>query len=178
MAFDTTSWSTVLRARDGDSAVARAALEKLCTNYWPPLYIFLRGKGYAPELASEYTPSFFAHLLEKDCLSYVDRERGKFRTFLLVSLNRFLASEYAKQSAKKRNSGIPSISIDLLQAEERYGLEPSDPKTPETMYERQWALTVMRNALENLRREYEQAGNLARFNALKPYITVERKDGT
>lgn len=172
MAFATTQWSIILKARGVDSGEARSALEELCATYWPPLYTFLRRKGYSAEDARDLTQEFFTLMLERHFLARVDPEGGKFRTFLLTCLTRFLANEYEKRTAAKRNKGRPTISIDVASAEAMYGSELRHVVTPEKAFERQWALAIMRNAAEALRKEYEAAGNTGRYEALKAYITT------
>src|SRR5215831_15971781 len=123
--FVTTHWSVVLSARAKDESRSAAALETLCRTYWYPLYAFLRRQGRAPHDAQDLTQGFFARLLEKDYLQAAAREKGKFRSFLLVALKRFLANEWERQHAQKRGGFAPIISINQEEAESRFAAEPS-----------------------------------------------------
>src|SRR5277367_3907553 len=129
--FATTHWSVVQRAGDSQSPDSAAALEKLCSAYWYPLYAFVRGSGHGPEEARDLTQEFFARLLEKKWLADVDPQRGRFRTFLLVAMKRFLTNEWHRSQASKRGGGCECIAMDGLEAEERYRLEPRNNATPE-----------------------------------------------
>src|SRR5262245_50591125 len=124
--FHTTHWSVVLAARNGDSPAADAALEKLCRTYWYPLYAFARRQGHGPEEAQDLTQEFFAQLLEKEHLKHLTHREGKFRSFLLKLLQHFLSNERHKVRAQKRGSGRELLSLDGLDAERRYQLEPPD----------------------------------------------------
>src|ERR1035438_5489491 len=156
--FTTTHWSLVLNARDPSSPLATEALEKLCRTYWYPLYVYVRRQGEDDETAKDLTQGFFARLLEKNYLAQVQREKGKFRSFLLASLKHFLADERDKARAQKRGGGQPIISLDDTTAEDRYRLEPVDAMDAEKLYERRWALTVLEQARQRLKAEYDQAG--------------------
>src|SRR5215469_15654812 len=161
--FNTTHWSVVVRAGDSRSPEADSAMERLCRTYWYPLYVFVRRKGHSHEDASDLTQAFFARFLEKRCLKSVDASLGKFRTFLLSSMSHFLANEWDKSQAQKRGGGERVISFDDPTAEERYRLEPVEQTTPETLYERRWAETVMGVVLDRLAVEMEPK----RFEMLK-----------
>src|SRR5215470_5659214 len=141
--FATTHWSVVVHAGDSQSPQAASAMERLCGTYWYPLYVFVRRKGNSHEDASDLTQAFFARFLEKRYLKSVDASLGKFRTFLLSSMTNFMANEWDKSQAQKRGGGQQVISFDDETAEERYQLEPVEQATPETIYERRWARTVM-----------------------------------
>ncbi len=173
MPFDTTRWSLITTARGGEEARSRAAMEELFRLYWTPLYVYLRSKGNGAETAADITQGFFAHLLEKDFLGYVDPQRGKFRTFMLVSLNRYVAGEYEKGTTQKRNRGRAPLSMDLIEAESWVSLEPHDDLTPEKIFERNWALALMRTALDDVCDYYTSLGNGRKFEILKPYITAD-----
>jgi RNA polymerase sigma factor (sigma-70 family) len=168
--FVTTRWSVVLGARATDSKQARAALETLCRTYWYPLYAFVRRSGRSPHDAEDLVQSFFAQCLEKDYLSAAERERGRFRSFLLLALKRFLANEWDRAHARKRG-GDQLISLDALTAEQRYATEPADSLSADKLYERRWALTLLEKVLAQLRSEQEAAGRLDTFNALLPFLT-------
>ena len=167
--FVTTHWTTVLKARDGLSPDAAEALERLCHTYWPPLYAFVRREGHAPAEAQDLTQAFFARLLERNYLSHLRHQRGKFRSFLLTFLKHFLAEQRGRERAQKRGGGQNFVSLDQLTEEERHWLEPPDQNTPDQLYERRWAETVLRQALNRLQQEYEQAGQATLFELLKDF---------
>jgi DNA-directed RNA polymerase specialized sigma24 family protein len=170
--FATTHWSVVLRAGDSQTPHSADALEHLCSVYWYPLYAFVRNSGH--EEARDLTQEFFARLLEKKWLKGVDPERGRFRTFLLASLKHFLANEWNRARTRKRGGGLGLISLDGLEAEERFGLEPKDTATPEALYQRRWAVTLIARAQDRLRDEMTAAGQADRFEALEPTLAGER----
>src|SRR5262245_40281606 len=140
--FTTTHWSVVLRAAETDSPSAAQALEQLCRVYWYPLYAFVRRKGHSPHDAQDLTQAFFARLLEKNYVAQAERERGRFRTYLLAALTHFLADEWDKSRRRKRGGGREILSFDAASAEERYRLEPIDQLDPAKLYERRWVTTI------------------------------------
>lgn len=170
--FGDTRWSVVLAAQTGDEADARAALAELCGAYWYPLYAFVRRSGHPPEEAEDLTQDFFARLLEKDWLAEVDRAKGRFRAFLLAAMKHFLANEWRRAQARKRGGGTIAVPLD---AEERYACEPADAFTPETLYERRWALTVIENVFAALRAEMERAGKRELFETLKDMLSPDAR---
>src|SRR5260370_35385137 len=149
--FATTHWSMVVAAGDPESPQARDALPTLCATYWYPLYAYARRLGHEAHQAQDLTQEFFTRFLEKDYLKSVDPERGKFRTFLLVSFRHFLANEYDRANAQKRGGGRNTLSLDLDAAEWRTRLRPSHGLTPEKLFERRWALTILAQTLARLR---------------------------
>src|SRR5947209_2081550 len=151
--FLTTHWSVVTLAGGDSSMAAAQALEKLCRAYWYPLYVFVRRRGYDVHEAQDLTQSFFARLLEKDYLRAVDRKKGKFRSFLLAALEHFLANEWRRAHAQKRGGGATLISMDDESAEQQYLQIPSRGVSPEELFARQWAMTLLEQVLANLRRE-------------------------
>ncbi len=169
--FSTTQWSQVLGARDGCDSEADHALESLCRTYWYPLYAFVRRQGHDQEAARDLTQAYFAELLEKDFLKEVEPELGRFRSFLLVSLKHFLSHERDRAQALKRGGGARIFSLDAEGAEERLSGEAVDQLTPEQIFERQWALTVLERALERLRQEACESGSENQFEKLKSYLT-------
>lgn len=175
MSFDTTRWSLILRTRDADPRQARAALEELCQIYWQPLYAYLRKTGQDPESARDLTQGFFAQLLERKDLDKADPARGRFRSFLLTALVNYTRNQWARESAQKRPSANGAISIDVSAAEGGLREMLTDHTTPEQIFERQWALTLLQNAMETLRDEFAAAGKRERFEALSPYLTVDVK---
>ena len=174
--FQTTHWSLVAAARDGSSPEARKALAELCEIYWYPLYAFIRRSGHGMEEARDLTQEFFARLLEKDYLAGVDREKGKFRSYLLTACKHFLANERDRAAAIKRGGDRSIHSFDSTDAEKRFGQELSHHSTPERLYERRWALMLLQNALAQLRSEFQQAGKAAIFERLKGLLTGEKRE--
>jgi len=169
--FATTRWTVVLAAgRKNDTTAARAALGELCQTYWYPLYAYVRRRGYSSHDAEDRVQGFFARLIRLNSLADLSREKGRFRAFLLASLKHYLADEWDKSSAAKRDSRR-TISWDALEAEERYAAEPSDRLTPERLYERQWALTLLERVVCRLRGEYESSGKGELFQALQIAVT-------
>lgn len=169
----TTQWSQVLAARDGSETEARRALESLCQTYWQPLYAYIRHQGYEPDEASDLTQAYFTEFLEKDFLADVDPGKGRFRSFLLASLRHFLSHERTRSRALKRGGGTLTLSLDTDGAEERYTQEPATGRTPEEVFERRWALTVLGQALASLRHESTTENQRRSFETLKPYLTGE-----
>jgi RNA polymerase sigma-70 factor (ECF subfamily) len=173
-AFATTHWSTVLAAGATTSPHAAAALERLCQTYWYPLYAFVRRKGYGPHEAEDLTQGFFARLLEKRDLSSVAPDKGKFRSFLLCSLNHFLANEWDKSQRLKRGGGIAFSPLETTGAEDRYTLETPESDMPERAFDRRWAEAMLAVVLTRLRAEFDDASRPSRFDELKPYLLGER----
>jgi RNA polymerase sigma-70 factor (ECF subfamily) len=174
--FATTHWTVVLTAGRTDTTKAGAALEKLCRTYWYPLYAYVRRRGQSAADAQDLTQAFFARLLERNWVGAANRERGRFRTFLLTAMSRFLADEWDKLRAQKRGGGQVLVPLQLDTAETRYGLEPADgAATPEESYERRWALTLLETVLERLRAEYESAGRGEWFARLKDCLVGGRE---
>ena len=171
--FHTTHWSMVLHAR-GDSAGAQAALAKLCAAYWYPLYAFVRRQGLGEHDAQDLTQEFFARLLQKGWLGDVERERGRFRSFLLAAMKHFLANEWDRSRAKKRGGGVATLALDAMSAETRYRHEPADTQTAEKLFDRRWAMTLLDQVLARLRAEMLAAGKLADFDALKFCLSGEK----
>ena len=167
MPFDTTRWSLVLAAGGDDTSAARAALATLCESYWYPLYAYIRRWGTNAEEARDLTQGFLASLLERRDFATLRQERGRFRAFLLASLQHYLANEAARRHAQKRGGGIVLLPLTVDDAEGRYRVEPADLETPETLYERRWALTVIERVLAGLRDEWKAAGRTAEFDELK-----------
>jgi RNA polymerase sigma-70 factor (ECF subfamily) len=173
--FLTTHWSVVLAAQGTATAVAREALETLCRSYWYPLYAYARRMGQAPHDAEDLTQEFFAQLLEKDWLLAAAPEKGRFRTFLLVALKRFMVKEWQRASAQKRGGGLPHLPLDTTDAEQRYAGEPAGPLTAEDVYERRWAMTLLNQALDRLRAEFAEGGKEAEFECLKQWLSADRE---
>lgn len=174
--FATTHWSVVVEARQDDSGKSRLALELLCNAYWYPLYAYVRRRGYSVQDAEDLTQEFFTRLLEKKYLDAVDRKRGKFRTFLLSSLENFLAKEWRASQRLKRGGGRVFLSIDQWDPEKRYEVEPVDRITPEELFERRWATSVLNQAMDQLKIELESRNKLPLFEALRHSIACDRND--
>jgi RNA polymerase sigma-70 factor (ECF subfamily) len=175
--FASTHWSVVLRAGDSQSPQSADALEQLCRAYWYPLYGFVRSRGSGPEEARDLTQEFFARLLEKKWLAHADPTRGRFRTFMLAALKNFLVNEWNRTQTLKRGGKHEFIALDELEAAERAALEPQDGATPEALFDRRWALTLIGRAQERLRQEMSAAGESERFEALEPTLVGERAAG-
>ena len=163
--FPTTQWHLVLIAGEGVSPESKEALATLCRTYWYPLYAFVRRQGYGPDEAKDLTQSFFTRLLEKRYLRDYQRERGRFRSFLLASLKHFLANERDWARAQKRGGNVSSLSLQTLMevGEHRYGLEPRSNLTPEKIFERQWALTILDQVLLRVRQDSDKFEQLKGF---------------
>jgi RNA polymerase sigma-70 factor (ECF subfamily) len=170
-AFVTTHWSLVISAGRNDTPRARNALEKLCRNYWFPIYAFVRRQGHGPHDAQDLTQEFFARLLEKNQLAVADPAKGRFRSFLLASLKHFLANEWDKANARKRGGGQVLIPIDFATAETSCGIELADNLTAEKIFEQRWALTLLEQVLRRLRAEYVRDDREKLFEQLKPTLT-------
>jgi RNA polymerase sigma-70 factor (ECF subfamily) len=170
-AFTTTHWSVVLEAQ-GESPAAQEALEKLCRTYWRPIFAFLRRQGIGPTEAEDITQGFFTELLERQSLSAVRKEKGRLRSFLLGGLKYFLANEERRVMAIKRGKG-QSRKLSGLEDLRALEEQPADVLTPEQIYERRWALTVLERVLSRLKDEYHAAGNAALFDSLKELLPDE-----
>jgi RNA polymerase sigma factor (sigma-70 family) len=172
--FVTTRWSVVMTARDKGAPASREALETLCAGYWYPLYAYVRRLGNSSQDAEDLTQAFFARLLEKDWLDSVQRERGRFRTFLVVAIKRFMANEWDRSRAAKRGGGQVLVALGTECAEQRYLAEPSSSLPADHLYDRRWALTLLDQALARLRHEYDDGGNGEEFSRLKQFLTADR----
>ncbi len=168
--FATTHWSIVVAAGDASREDAQDALSQLCEVYWYPLYAYVRRRGYSAPDAQDLTQAFFARLLEKQSLRVADAERGKFRSFLLASLDHFLANELDRARAQKRGGGRALLSLDLADGESRVNLELAHELTPERLYERQWALTLLELVVRRMEAEYQEAGKTRQFELFKDVL--------
>jgi len=175
--FRTTHWSLVLRAGRGDSPEAAEALERLCRTYWYPLYVYVRRQGHGPHDAQDLTQEFFARLLRLNSLEAVTPHKGRFRTFLLTSLQHFLADARDAARAVKRGSGQPLLSLDDDTAERRYRLEPATDDSPEVLYDRRWVLALLEQALARLRQEYAAVGKTRHFEQMKAFLEGPPAEG-
>jgi RNA polymerase sigma-70 factor (ECF subfamily) len=178
--FATTRWSVVVaagRERDGDNATSvRRALETLCRAYWYPLYAYVRRKGHPPDDAADLVQGFFASFLERHAVAAADPDRGRFRAFLLASLDHFTANQWRRDNALKRGGGrtTHSLDVDFGDGERRYATEPAHDLTPDRIYEQRWALTVIDAATSRLRDEYAARGKAPVFDALIGLIGGDR----
>jgi RNA polymerase sigma factor (sigma-70 family) len=160
----------VLLSAQSKAPGSEAALAELCRLYWYPLYAFVRFRGYKPHDAQDLTQGFFQQLLEHKSLSRVDPGKGKFRSFLIASLQNFLSDAAQHARRKKRGGDREFVSLDLESAEERYKLEPVEHFTAETLFEARWALTVLQQATDRLRKEFASGKNAATFEKLQPFL--------
>ena len=172
--FATTHWSVVAAAGGADLPQRSEALEQLCHSYWYPLYAYIRRRGFGSEDARDLTQEFFARLLKKNYAAQADRAKGKFRSFLLLTLNHFLADEFDRASARKRGGGQVVISLDQDDAETRYLHEPAHELSPEKLFERRWAQNILENALKRLRDEYETGEQSETYSVLKAFEPGEQ----
>jgi RNA polymerase sigma-70 factor (ECF subfamily) len=168
--FDTTSWSLILRAASDDDAEAQLALALLCEHYWYPVYAYVRRQGESAADAEDLTQGYFARFLEKGVVRDARRDHGRFRAFLLVSVRHFLSNERDRERAKKRGGGRRLVSLDAELAEKRLASEPVDPQTPETQFEKSWALTLFDRVHERLALEAARRGTAERYARLRPFL--------
>lgn len=171
-AFSTTHWSVILAAGQLDSPAAGAALERLCQTYWYPLYVFVRRKGHSAHDAQDLTQEFFARFLERRYIALADQSRGKFRTFLLRSMEHFLINEWTKARAAKRGGAARIISWDENEAEQRYVLEWTDGTAPDKAFEKRWAMSLLERVMEQLRQDFSDERSEI-FEALKTTVWGE-----
>src|SRR5215468_1974185 len=167
--FPTTRWTLVVAASDPKRKEVRSALASLCENYWYPLYAFLRRRGYPADQAQDLTQEFFIRVLEGRYLDRADPEKGRFRAFLLTSLKFFVSDEQDRNRAQKRGGGA-LLPLEFSSGEERYQREPAHDETPERIFERRWALSVLDRVVENLRSEFVQHGRPEHFERLKVFL--------
>ena len=168
--FDRTRWSVVWEAMQSRAPGAPQALAELCARYWRPLYAFARRRGHSPEDAQDLVQGFFEHLIASRGLLTVDRSKGRFRSFLLASLQNFMSVETRRARAEKRGGGAELIRLDWEDAEAGIAFEPADQLTPETLYDAQWALLLLRRATERLQQEQAVAGKAETFRTLKGFL--------
>jgi RNA polymerase sigma factor (sigma-70 family) len=168
--FPTTRWSRVIRAADSADPGARTALEELCRDYWFPLYAFVRRHGLSPHEAEDIVQGFLADLIERGDMASMDQSKGRFRSFLRAACKHYLANRRYHDRAAKRGGGVTIVSINRLEAENRYDREPYHDLTAERLFERQWALTVLSRVLERLENESARAGHEVLFARLRPVL--------
>lgn len=171
--FPTTQWSLIVRAASDDAEDREKALAEICALYWPPVYAFIRSRGHSPHDAEDLTQGLFAELLERQDFAKADAAHGRLRSYLLTAACNHLNSDHRRVSRQKRGGGMVILSLDTADAEARCLItEPMDDLTPERVFERQWAITVMESVVEGLARRYAEKGQSELFNALKPFINT------
>ena len=170
--FRTTRWSVVLLSAQSQAPGFEAALSELYRIYWYPLYAYVRRRGHASEEAQDLTQGFFLHLLEHKTLARADQLKGKFRSFLLGSLQNYLSTEADRARCLKRGGGVEFVALDMEDAEDRYKLEPVDALTPEKVFAARWAMALLGEAMNRLRQEYATGQNVATFETLKAFLEV------
>jgi len=176
--FAATSWTNVLAAQQAGSPEAEAALEKLCRAYWYPLYAYLRRKGQDPHKAQDLTQEFLYRLIKENYLGAADRKRGKFRSFLLASLNHFVSNQWDYDHAVKRGGRVNFVSLDDTETETRFMKEPATAElSPEKIFERNWFLALFDEALARLREEQKTAGKVELFDQLKQFVIEDAEAG-
>jgi DNA-directed RNA polymerase specialized sigma24 family protein len=172
--FEQTLWGDVLAAGQLDRPDSAAALERLCSVYWYPIYAYLRRRGFDRHEAKDLTQGFFLYLVRKNVIHAADPEKGRFRSFLLGSLKNFVSNEEGRQRAAKRGGGALLVSLDEEVAEGRYAHEPSDIRSPEKLFDRRWAMAVLDEAGQRLEQEFKESGASREFNELKSFLNSDR----
>lgn len=171
-----TRWTAIVKVRDVDNTLlARRALDDLCRDYWYPLYAYARRFGCSADDAPDVTQGFLACMVERNLLAGADQQLGKLRTFLLTAFKRHIGDVRDRERALKRGGGSETLSFDASEGEERYVQEPADYRTPESIFERTWAFSVLRGAVAVLAAVEEKAGRGAQFTALEPFVSLDTK---
>jgi DNA-directed RNA polymerase specialized sigma24 family protein len=173
--FPKTSWSLILAAGGSLNSDSGKALQTLCRIYWNPVYAFIRRSGHDPEKSMDLTQSFFALLLEKNYVKAADQQRGRFRSFLLTAVKHFLANEWDRDHALKRGGGQIAVSIDTVQEDRWYALAAVEDATPENLFERRWALSLLEQVMSRLRAEFAEAGKSKQFELLVNFLTQDKE---
>ncbi|MBE2215723.1 MAG: sigma-70 family RNA polymerase sigma factor [Opitutaceae bacterium] len=170
--FATTHWSLVVQAAACSGGTeGRAALAELCRTYWYPIYDFARRRGHSPDDAKDVTQGFFAQILADGALARADATRGRFRTFLLAVFEHYRARQHAHAGCLKRGGGCDVVSLDALaSADARYEGEPATTDSPERIFDRKWALSLLEKTLAAVERDYTMAGKRAVFDSLKEVL--------
>lgn len=174
--FATTRWTVVLAAGNRSTPQADVALEELCRTYWYPLYAYVRRHGQSREDAQDLTQAFFASLLEKNYLERIRSDGGKFRSFLLVAMKRFLANAWDHANCQKRGGGVVPLSLDWQEADTRYQINPADNLTPDKLFDRAWAVTVLERVITRLRDENIAEGKAELYEQLKQFLMVGKSE--
>jgi RNA polymerase sigma-70 factor (ECF subfamily) len=168
--FHTTRWTVVMVAAQDDTGAGKEALAKLCQLYWYPLYVFARRRGYSPHDAQDLTQGFFLQILENRTFARADQLKGKFRSFLLACFQNYISVEAQRARSLKRGGDRAFVFLDMETAESRYELEPADQLTPQKIFDARWAVALLGEALDRLRKQYEIQGKLATFENLKAFL--------
>jgi len=176
--FVTTQWSIVRAIGEENATAANSALQELCQKYWYPLYTYVRRQGNDASAAADLTQAFFADLLQRDDLKKVDPGLGKFRSFLLASLKHFLINQWDKAQAQKRGGGKSPLSLDFGEADNRYSLEPSHAQTPDLIYQKQWAKTLLQRVTQTLRSDFADRGKAHQFDKLQKFLSGKNNEET
>ena len=176
--FASTHWSVVLLAGQEPSPRSSAALETLCRAYWHPIYSFARRQGHSPAEAADLTQDFFTHILDSNAIATVQRGKGKFRSFLLASFKNLLANQWHHARRQKRGGGAVMLSLDEELAEGRFQAEKADRASPDKLFDRRWAETILARALERLRFECDEGEKVRRFDAVKHFLLGEKDGGS
>lgn len=170
--FPLTRWTAVLSLRQQHDVVkAQAIINDLCKNYWYPIYSFARRFGHSPEDAQDLTQGFFCNVLDQNLFASACPDQGKMRTFLITAFRRFASDVHDRSSALKRGGGVEALSLEMLAGEDMYAWEPADESTPETLYERTWAISVLNTALKRLGEMEAAAGKGDEFAAAEPFLS-------
>ncbi len=172
--FNTTSWTIVFASAEEDGSGEREeALSRLFQTYWYPLYVYVRRRGYGQQDAEDLVQAFCLHLQEKHALAKADPQRGKFRSFLLTSLQNFLANEHKRARAQKRGGGQDLVRLDAVEADARYQLEPAHSITPEAIFEKHWAQALLEKTVAGMRADFTSSGKKRVFDGLFTFLTLE-----
>lgn len=170
--FPATEWTVVLQVRAaGNEEAVRQAMAKLCARYWYPLYAFARRRGLSPQDAEDGTQSFFAQVVTTNLFAMAEPELGKLRTFLLVAFQRHLTRVSIREQARKRGGGRETVPIDVIVGEQRYVHEPLEDRTPERMFERSWAMTILETAIKQVGVEEKKAGRDGEFREFEAFLS-------
>jgi RNA polymerase sigma-70 factor (ECF subfamily) len=175
--FESTRWSLVFRAGE-EGEEAERALGILCQTYWYPLYGYARRRGCAPHDAQDLVQGFLAKIIVLNLFASADREKGRLRSYLLRAFQHYIRDERVKANAEKRGGGAPLVSIDVDWAEQCFVAEPSDEKTPDQAYDREWAMAILNNALARLREEWCEKGKGETFDLLRPCLSLDEEAGS
>lgn len=170
--FPATRWTLVCRVQRGSEADAARAMEELCRQYWYPIYAFARRSGFSPHDAEDLTQVFFQRLITSETIHAAQQEKGRLRSFMLALLKRVIANHVRDAHRQKRGSGTATISMDEMDAEQRYAHEPADVRDPDAMFDRAWAEGVLDSAEQKLRDDFARADNLASFTQLREFLPL------
>ncbi|MFT5299798.1 MAG: DNA-directed RNA polymerase specialized sigma24 family protein [Mariniblastus sp.] len=176
--FETTQWNLVKAINVEDSVASSTALQELCQTYWYPLYSYVRGQGHDANTAADLTQAFFADLLQREDLKKVDPSLGKFRSFLLTAIKHFLMNQWDKRNAQKRGGGRSPLSLNFEEADGKFALDPFHAQTPELIFQKQWARTLLERVNESLREEFQKRGKVHQFDRLRKFLAGKSNEET